>query len=371
MLRLRVDAEVLGVQHFHKKAGAHVIKTPLERAQEFAQDCIAKAPVIILGSGASAAHGIPGMWPLAEHLKATPPVSGTASEDGAWLKFVTLLSTTDLEAALTKVTFTERLTRHVIDTTRAFLLPHDEAIFGKLLANRHTLPLSRLISHLFKSTHKTIDIVTPNYDRIAEYAADAADVFAYTGFTYGYLNSRSRDPNMRVHQNGHSARTVSVWKVHGSLDWFKSPEGQIYQLPSGISTPLGYTPVMITPGVEKYRLAYEEPFRTVITCADAALEEARSFLCVGFGFNDDHLQTKLVGRCEASNTPIVVISKSITDTAKKFLFSDRCRRFLALEHCSTGTRMYSSDDDHSGVEIDGCNIWQLDDFLDSCIGVAK
>lgn len=45
-------------------------KTPTEQAQEFAQAVLSVAPVIILGSGASAAHQVPGMGALAAHLTA-------------------------------------------------------------------------------------------------------------------------------------------------------------------------------------------------------------------------------------------------------------------------------------------------------------
>ena len=40
------------------------VKSPAEAAPEFAQVALSLAPVIILGSGASAAHGVPGMWAL-------------------------------------------------------------------------------------------------------------------------------------------------------------------------------------------------------------------------------------------------------------------------------------------------------------------
>ncbi|WP_170971257.1 hypothetical protein [Mesorhizobium sp. GR13] len=49
-------------------------KSVAEIAQEFAQGALSATPVIILGSGASAAHGVPGMGALAAHLTdAVPP----------------------------------------------------------------------------------------------------------------------------------------------------------------------------------------------------------------------------------------------------------------------------------------------------------
>ncbi|MGO4572896.1 SIR2 family protein [Microvirga sp. 2TAF3] len=343
-------------------------KTPLERAAEFAQACVAKTPVVILGSGASAAHGIPGMGPLAKKLmSAAPPPAMTAEEASQWDAFLTELTYTDLESALTRVQFTERQTHRVVEVTRDFLLPYDLEVFNNVLSDRRCLPLARLYRHLFKSTHKTIDVVTPNYDRIAEYAADVAEVSHHVGFSYGYMNKRAKDPNTRVYHGGQPSRTVCVWKVHGSFDWFRDADEVVLGLPTCRETPVGFTPMMITPGVEKYRLAYDEPFRTIMRCSDAAMERARAFLCIGFGFNDQHLQTKLIERCEADLLPIVVITMELTKQAKAVLFGGRCRQFLALERSASGTRMYMKDEP-DGVELIGQDIWQLGSFLNMAIG---
>lgn len=70
--------------------------------QKQAQDYYSKAPVIILGSGASMAFGLPGMGELAEHIKANVNTSAIPiHETGSWSEFCGLLDTgIDLEAAL-------------------------------------------------------------------------------------------------------------------------------------------------------------------------------------------------------------------------------------------------------------------------------
>ncbi|WP_137113360.1 hypothetical protein [Mesorhizobium sp. GR13] len=168
---------------------------------------------------------------------------------------------TDLEAALQAVRPTERQTHFIASATREFLLPSDLAVLSALLADRHHLPLSRLYRHLFDSTHTTLHVVTPNYDRLAEYAADAADVSSFTGFNYGYLQSRARDPRTRITIRGRETRTVAIWKVYGSLDWFQDAAKQIVGIRSAFAVPPDYAPLMITPGIDKYRLTHGEPFR--------------------------------------------------------------------------------------------------------------
>ena len=71
---------------------------------EFAQECISKSPVIILGSGASAAYGMPGMPGLKDHLlKVTFPTTAEQEDVRKWTEFLTRLNNTDLETALNEV----------------------------------------------------------------------------------------------------------------------------------------------------------------------------------------------------------------------------------------------------------------------------
>lgn len=346
-------------------------KTAPEIAREFAQATLSLAPVIILGSGASASHGVPGMWPLAVQLSsAVTPIDWGTDEVAEWSKFKDRLAAKDdLETALSAVRLTDRQTAFVASETRAFLLPADLTVLERLLEDRRSLPLSRLFKHLFTSTHRTLHVVTPNYDRLAEYAADAAELSTFTGFSQGYLQTRARSPDQRMHIRGEAARTVCVWKVHGSLDWFQDQDNQIVGVRAAGTVPDGFTPLMITPGIDKYRLTHGEPFRTVLGCCDKALEQARAYFCVGYGFNDEHVQTKLVERCDRDSVPLVVITKELSPTAKAFLKAGRCRRYLALEESGTGARAYTHDTP-DGFDMASEPIWQLAEFLDMTIGVS-
>lgn len=326
------------------------------------------APVIILGSGASAAHAIPGMWPLADYLFTLVGVADPdATEEAEWKSFKQKLRDgIDLETALGAVRLTQRQTSYVAVETRSFLLPSDEAVFTKILSDRRYLPLARLYRYLFTSTHRQVDVVTPNYDRIAEYAADAAGYAHFSGFTSGYLQVRTPGHAPRRSNAADAVRTVCVWKVHGSLDWFEGGS-QIIGVRGVRETPDGFTPLMITPGVDKYRLAHLEPFRTIFSCSDSALERARAYFCVGYGFNDQHLQTKMVERCDVDSIPIVVITKTLSEPAKEFLGGGRCRKYLAIEDRPGGSRAYTNAYP-DGIELPGAPIWALPDFLDFTLG---
>lgn len=179
-----------------------------------AQNFYGKAPVIILGSGASAAHGMPGMQALADHLVENADVSGlNAAEIEAWEKFCQLLKDkVNLEDALHQVTASEDLTSRIVKSTWGLISSEDSKIFQMSLQDNALFPLSRLLEHMFKSSLKTINIVTTNYDRLAEYACDQGRIHHYTGFTHGFFRQLA-DPSEIT-----SERKANIWKVHGSLD---------------------------------------------------------------------------------------------------------------------------------------------------------
>jgi hypothetical protein len=330
---------------------------------ELAQECISKAPVIILGSGASAAYGIPGMPQLKDHLLSVAcPTTAKSDEVAKWSEFQTKLVTTDLETALDGVQLPETLTRLVVESTWDYLAPFDYHVFEQAIIDHDLFPLTRLFLHLFNSTRNDVHVVTPNYDRIAEYAADAGKLAHYTGFHYGHIRARAITGRLRVHVANKATRTVNIWKVHGSFDWFRDSDGIVVGLPVSSTRPTNLLPVIVTPGIEKYRLTHDEPFHSIKSEADRALQSADAYLCIGYGFNDAHLQTTLVERCRGKDVPLVLLTKSISATAKEFLNSGKCGKYLGIEKSPSGCRIYSSDFT-CGKDITGDSIWQLGEFL--------
>lgn len=159
-------------------------------------------------------------------------------------------------------------------------------------------------------------------------------------------------------------RALELWKVHGSLDWFQNQDGVVVSLPLHDRHPRGFEPVMVSPGIRKYELRHDEPFRSVLTAADAALQRARACLCIGYGFNDRHIQAVLVRRCHEEDLPIVILARTLTPAARDFLSSGRCgRNFLALERAGEGTRVFEPPHPQ-GYELPEISVWHLEGFLD-------
>ena len=335
----------------------------LEEAVKIGQRCLGDTPVTVLGSGLSIAAGLPSMADLASSLDAAVCLDGLPDEDqDSWGRLRAALRTKDLEAALSEVSLGQALTARVIIGTWQAINDKDVHAFNQLLEDRGHLPLARLFRHLLSGHQSTISVVTTNYDRLAEYAANVANATCHTGFSQGHLCH----PHSAKQTSQWRGSTVDIWKVHGSLDWFMGPHNQVIALSSARDIPTNHVPQIVTPGYDKYKKTHLEPFLTILQRAHMALEEAKSYLCIGFGFNDEHITPKLVGKLQQGRAKLLILTKRLTDTAKGILEQSRDNDFLALEKADNGTNMYSPEHP-KGVLLKDVDLWELPTFLDKAI----
>lgn len=333
----------------------------LKRIATFAQGCFQQHPVVILGSGASVVHGLRGMVDLAQYLRDhIQPEEG--EEADSWLLIRTALADGDgLEEALLKTAAPLSLVAKIVALTWKAIAEDDLALMGRAARGTEHFSLADLLHGMFKSTHMVTNIVTPNYDRVAEYASDMAGYFHASGFVPGIIRAREGGDAVSVRRGGQAARTVRIWKVHGSLDWFADTAGRVVSMPIAEALPEGFEPLIVTPGVSKYERTHDEPFRSAIQGADRALEQAASFLCVGYGFRDRHIQPKIVDRCRQKNVPIVILARTLTDEAKGFFADNAGQAYLALERDGDGTRAFLPEHP-DGVTIAVPELWTFDSF---------
>jgi hypothetical protein len=326
---------------------------------ELAQKCLSEVPVVVLGSGASLQYGVGGMKELGEWLERNV-VPSDGSEKAVWVNFVTdIRKNCDLEGALQRVTLPASLELRVIEETRKLVLRDDQKVFANMVSGGLRLALTELLRHLLRTTHSSVVVVTTNYDRLAEYASDQAGAFHHTGFSHGYWRTLSEFPTK-------SQQWVEILKVHGSLDWFLDSNQSPVALPDALPMPPSFVPVMVTPGIGKYEKTHDDPFRTIITRADAAFATARAILSIGYGFRDRHLQPKMQKRIANDRIPTVFLARIISPELRRFLKACVNPHYLALEESGDKTRAYFAKAP-DGVEIPG-SIWELATFLKATIG---
>lgn len=329
---------------------------------ESARKAIETGPVLVVGSGASIAHGLASTEALKAHLVASVHPAGEAKN---WEEFKKVSALVDLETSLQRVNLADNELQAVINSTWELIHAQDHAVYEAVLRNQQQLPLTQFFRYFFQSALRSLTVVTTNYDRLVEYAVEAAGFSHYNGFKYGYMPRRDDGTRMHIHEGERRARTVDIWKVHGSLDWFKVNGALVSAaLVRGLTPDL--EPQIITPGITKYQNALTEPYRSIIHGADQALAGATSYLCVGYGFNDNHIHPKIIEKIRRDDTPIVVLAKQVTEATRKHLFDGQCRNYLVLEESGTGTKAYSPEY-VAGIDLPGRRLWTLDGFIEAIV----
>ena len=319
-------------------------------------------PVIVLGSGASISYGIASMGDIQEKLKTFFTAHDYSQKESkeAVAKFMgNLANNMGLEKALLHVSMPEEVEKDIVEEVWKLIASQDYDVFKRVL-NGEKIDLKRLFEHLIYMRPDTIlNVVSTNYDKIAEYAASQAGAYINTGFasTYlgGFKSSLDAYPN---HFKNSYIGLINIWKVHGSLDWFEQGN-QVYNIPNMHEIPAGYKPCIITPGKNKYEKTHQSPHRELLERIDKCFNAAQGFLCIGYGFNDEHVHPVLLENAQQRHSTIIIVTKDITDSIRRNVM-DGNHDYIAIY-----------DNGHEGcyieypgekLEISDKKYWILNDF---------
>lgn len=336
----------------------------LEDLSKLAQKYLSNKPVIILGTGATIPYGLPSMYKLADELiKRIIIKVGDANYD-IWEKFkADLLTTKDLEKSLHKVELAQELLTLVINRTWEIINEKDFELYYALLENPQINSFVSLLKYFLRTATPQIDIITTNYDRFAEYSSELADANTYLGFTHGLMGRFIANLNENVKLNfPNRSSQVNIYKVHGSLDWFWDNNNIPVSIPLANKILDNFKPSIVTPGVTKYRITHEDPFRTIMALSDQAILKSSSILCIGYGFSDEHVQPKLIKVVKEKSIPIVVITKTLSDSAKSILLNDYCKKILLIEDGTDDSSKIYTSELKGGIIIDNCKLWTIQEF---------
>lgn len=309
------------------------------------------------------------MADLAKHLAAADPGPRGLSVTGdQWQAITDTITLKGLEPALQELTLTEEVAEFVRSETASLLLSKEATVVSEVLSGSRILKLSRLLPHLPQD--ERLKFVTTNYDRLIEFAAEISGfkvdtkafglyhaTFSANAAPYAYCDviDVSKTSIRRVER-----RLIALYKPHGSLDWM---------LAKGVPIRSGFTLgpnhcLIITPGRDKYRAGYDQPFDMQRELANRAIDEAQRFLILGYGFNDDHLEKHLTSRIR-QGTPTVILTHTLSANTRGFLTG--LPNFMALEADAkdgNSTKVYFRDATHSVKEP----LWDVDGFVRGVMG---
>ncbi len=317
------------------------------------QKYMSSIPVVLMGTGATIPYGMSGMYGLSKYL--IKHLNRKYKGDRTWCIIRSKLSKgVDLESALTGLVIEDELMQDFTNRTWELLTNDDIEVFNKLLISKQLMPLSQLIMKLYNPTPRCVNIITTNYDRLIEYACDQAAIPCNNLFQGEYIKFPSSTLKYR--------EMVNVLKVHGSLDWFKNIYDMVYSIPLQQKIPKGFDPQIIAPGSTKYKKVLQEPFREVLHNADNVIGKANSYLCVGFGFNDEQIQAKIIEGIRKGK-PIIVVTKSISDKAKK-LIRDNSSHYIIIQQNEPTLKEETQVIIPTEEVVLDKNYWTLEGFLE-------
>jgi hypothetical protein len=310
------------------------------------------------------------MGELANRIATADPKSaGLAIDDAEWTKIVEAIRVNGLEAALLRLKVDDATADFVRTETASLLLERETIAVQETMKGSRKLKLSSLLAHLPQDGR--LQIITTNYDRLVELAAEMAG-FKVDTKAYGFYRapfSKASAPYAfcdRIEWHGKSARRVeqkviSLYKPHGSLDWILV-DGAPYR--SGFSLEPAQC-LIITPGQNKYRAGYNQPFDMQRELANKAIDDAQRFLIIGYGFNDDHLETHLGARIR-SGVPTVIMTRTLTANAQSYLAVHP--NIMALEAKPTDDNSTIVHFSGYAVEITDQPFWTPDGFAKGVMG---
>lgn len=310
------------------------------------------------------------MGELADHLCASIGVGLGADDLAVWEEIAPLIKAKGLEVALHEKAPTAALESAISTATGLLIAEREQQVIASVFNGARQLRLTRLLGHMLKPS-SGMPIVTTNYDRLVEVAVEESGLGVDTMFVgrfAGSLNEREsklsfcrnvtfRKPNVTYHYRPRAL----IYKPHGSLDWYLRggrPVCYAGDLP-------GVTRLIITPGQNKFRNGYESPFDHHRARANAAIDRASRFLFLGYGFNDDHLETHVSPGIEGGK-PTLMLSRTLTPNAAAIAIANA--NVFALEHHEeagvAGTRMTFN---RTQQFLPGLALWDVHSFVEEVL----
>ena len=144
-----------------------------------------------------------------------------------------------------------------------------------------------------------LKLFTTNYDLAFEHAASNTGFVVIDGFEYSnpaYFNPMwfnydivNRGQSLS-NEGAYLPNVFQLYKMHGSVDWRKI-NGRIRK--TSADSEKG-EPVFIYPSSSKYQNSYDSPYLDMMSSFLEAVKKPRTgVLCLGFGFNDKHINNAL------------------------------------------------------------------------------
>ncbi|MCW5234340.1 SIR2 family protein [Verminephrobacter eiseniae] len=150
-----------------------------------------------------------------------------------------------------------------------------------------------------------IEIFTPNYDLLVEQALESQGVPYFDGFVgskqafFDLASMESHDPPSRYYDL--PSRWVRLWKVHGSVNWWRTPKDEIVRR----TEYSGSDRQMIYPSHLKFNQSRRMPYLAMLDRLREFLARGQAVLVTnGYSFGDEHLNEVILHGLRSNPTAI-------------------------------------------------------------------
>lgn len=322
--------------------------------------------VTIVGSGLSCAEGISGMKALSKKLIEDVPNKLSITDMECWRSIEeTLNNGTDLESTLQQNKVISNIEKAIVESAYELIFNEDISIFTEIIEKGRTLRFSEYLSCFNVDLYNLI-VITTNYDLLIEYACESKGL-GYSDSYYGkiisvYSPEKAEQEMIRGSKRGQKPINyykphIKIYKPHGSINWklINGKLNKINHVTCGI-------PCIITPGSNKYEKGYEEPFDYHIGKMGQEIDNAKRLIFIGYGFNDNHLETHL-NKPENISKPKLIVTRTLYSNAKKIV--ENSPNTIAIEEMkinnkSCGTRICFEKQIH---EIKDKKMWDIAELI--------
>lgn len=286
--------------------------------------------VLVVGSGLSCAEGLPGMWRLASELikKVPEEIEGHSLKQWEDIKSDLLndegliKDDANLEATLLKYPPREDLEEVIRKVTINYMKKEERRVIHRAVTGESRLRFSNFIRR-FSIPENGLAIICTNYDRLIEIACEVEGIPVdnlFYGKNISELDEKKSKMSFceKIERNGKLfkrifTKKVLIYKPHGCLNWYWSNDK-----PISSTFDLDIDRLIITPGANKYRHGYNTPFDIHREKANMAIDAASKFIVIGYGFNDEHLETHLKQRI-MNGVPTLILTKNLSNNVKTMI----------------------------------------------------
>jgi len=342
-------------------------------------------PFVLFGTGMSiAVSDIFGMNALKENLfKEMPQYPLKKPQKQEWNKLKnSLIKGDDFESAMNNIT-DNQLISYIVEQTGIFIAEQDFIYSQKILTGETIWPASTLFNKLvdgLSGTDRELHVATPNYDMLAENAFFKNEIPYINGFWSGFNRSLDWEQSKRAITyvsktvNGKKQKNItrvkkhiSFYKVHGSLNLFLLNDSLIENNSWIYNKPKGIERLIITPGISKYEKLHK--YRSeLLGKYDNAIGKHNFFLFLGFGFNDNQLNTNaILDKLKNRNSNGLIITRNSNSKIENLLKESKNLWLICSTDDKKNTIIKNSKFAKKLILSDN-ELWKIDIFTRKILG---